>query len=74
MSVTHEITLWCDADGCDEWIQFNDHESHHGKVSEARKLAKRAGWRWNVTLGDRCQYDRADNPLKRLPPDGYRPT
>ena len=44
MSATKEVTLWCDADGCYEWTQLNNHESRSGSVSAARTYARRDRW------------------------------
>ena len=44
MSYTKEITLWCDAKDCQEWIQLNDYESKQGKVAEARIHARTQRW------------------------------
>jgi hypothetical protein len=54
MSYTKEVTLWCDADDCQEWAQLNHHESNGGKVAAARISARRARW---TTVGgkDYCQ-------------------
>lgn len=54
MSVTREITLWCDANDCYEWCQFNDFESHGGKVSPCRRVARKHGWTFSRAAGDRC--------------------
>lgn len=54
MSITREITIWCDREGCTEWTQFNDHDSEHAKVTVARKLAGRTGWTYNSERGDWC--------------------
>jgi hypothetical protein len=47
MSVTKEVTLWCDAevDGhtCGRWVQFNYAEAG-GSATRARVVAKRDGW------------------------------
>lgn len=37
MSTTHEITIWCDADGCFEW--------HQGSAKFVRDEAWGRGWR-----------------------------
>jgi hypothetical protein len=60
VSFTLETTLWCDADECMEWWQFNYSEAQ-GHPRMARQLARRGGWTWNATDGDRCSKH---NPKK----------
>lgn len=38
MSVTKQITIWCDENGCANWDQIS------GNVDYARNEAKRMGW------------------------------
>lgn len=59
MSFTLEITLWCDADDCMTWIQFNYSEAR-GHPRTARRLASEVGWTWNAQKGDRCKEHRDD--------------
>lgn len=40
MSATKHVTLWCDAEGCEEWI---DHGQPTAEVTRA--LSKPLGWR-----------------------------
>lgn len=54
MSITHEITVWCDEPGCFRWEQFNHHDAG-GSKRVARKLAARQGWRFTPGRGDRCK-------------------
>jgi hypothetical protein len=44
VTYTKEVTLWCEADDCQEWVQLNNHESRAGTVSAARIAARREGW------------------------------
>lgn len=42
MSFSKEVTIWCDS--CSRWEMFNYAETG-GTVPEARRLARRMGWR-----------------------------
>ena len=44
MSYTKEVTLWCDAPDCQEWVQLNNYESKGGSVSAARIYARARRW------------------------------
>lgn len=54
VSVTREITLWCDQEGCSEWIGLNNYESNGGNVAAARISARRGRWT-NVGDKDFCK-------------------
>jgi alkylated DNA repair dioxygenase AlkB len=54
VSITKEVTVWCEHGDCSRWEQVNDYESVGGKVSEARKAVKRMGWTYNRDRGDWC--------------------
>jgi len=45
MSVTRQVTIWCDA--CGDWIQET------GSVESVHKIAKEKGW-WNRKEIDLC--------------------
>ena len=38
MSVTRQTTIWCDEEGCPEWIMADD------ETRQARGIAKQSGW------------------------------
>jgi hypothetical protein len=46
MTYTKEVTLWCEADDCHEWVQLNNDQSKGGSVSAARIAARVYGWTW----------------------------
>jgi hypothetical protein len=54
MSLTREITLWCDTEDCVEWTTLNDYESGGGKAGMARLAARGRGWQHTVADGDLC--------------------
>jgi hypothetical protein len=55
VSFTLEITLWCEAEGCPEWVQYN-YADARGHPRTARRLAAdQSGWTWGREKGDRCR-------------------
>lgn len=66
MSYTKEVTLWCEADGCHEWLQLNNYESRGGNVAQARVYARRAHWT-HVEGKDYCKAHSAFVP--KITPD-----
>lgn len=41
MSATKETTIWCDVEGCVEWVQIAV-----GRTGDARQEARMYGWRY----------------------------
>ena len=54
MSYTKEVTLWCEAENCSEWLTLNNYESKGGHVGQARIYARRARWTY-VDGKDYCK-------------------
>lgn len=55
MTWTKEVTLWCEGDGCSQWVAYGE-----SSVTETRKLARANGWKAG-TRGDKCPDCQEDN-------------
>lgn len=66
MSYTKEVTLWCEATDCSEWLTLNNYESRGGNVAKARVYARRAHW---TLVGGRDYCKRHSTFVAKIAPD-----
>jgi hypothetical protein len=59
MSITKQVTIWCDREGCGSFMQIDE-----SRIARARKEAWHEGWA-QIGPSDYCPTDaRLENPTK----------